>query len=430
MKKLNYNSSNFKIIKAFFIAFLISNFIYISFFENIFLEFLSPFLSIYALVLLLRGDAKVYFFTGFFIGLLWFYWIAFSSVYFNLSWIIPFEMIGIALVYGFLFRLCYIFKFDLLRLAAVFCLSFVHPLGFDWLNFGLLTIYGSFDASYRGVICLFLIAYFYYEGYISRYYKIAIILFLFCLGLQSRDKDAQKLNLDYKLINTNISQDQKHLAQNLQSHSDDVINEVFKAITEGKELVIFPESSFAFDLKTSFNSMYYELLKELSKNIIIILGALSSEEGKVYNSTYVFNKGMVKVMHKHYLVPFSEEMPFFKDFISTYLLKGFGEFQRGEKLNQYKIKDQIITNAICYEATKEELYKSSKIIIAISNNAWFKPSSQHILQKALIKFYASKYGVRIYHATNAKESGVIGPKSSLFKHYILDPIKKLSKNIV
>lgn len=429
MKKLNYNSNSFKIIKAFFIAFLISNFIYISFFENLFLEFLSPFLAIYGLILLLRGDSKVYFYSGFFIGILWFWWIGLSSIYFNLTWIIPFEILAIALVYGILFRICYIFKFDLLRLAAIFCLSFVHPLGFDWLNFNVLTVYGTFDASYRGAICIFLIAYFYYEKYISRYYKMAIITFLFFIGMQYDDKESQELNLNYKLVNTNISQNQKHLAQNLQNYSDDVLNEVFKAITDKKELIIFPETSFVFDLKNDFNSMYYELLKELSNDITIVVGALSTQKDKVYNSTYIFKNKEVNIMHKHYLVPFSEEIPFLKDFFTKYLLPGFEGFAKGKELNQYELNGQIITNAICYEVTKEKIYKSSKIIIAISNNAWFKPSTQAILQKALIKFYASKYGVTVYHSTNAEETAVIKPKISLFKHYVLEPIKRLEKDI-
>ncbi|EDA4586595.1 apolipoprotein N-acyltransferase, partial [Campylobacter jejuni] len=43
-KKLNTNSIIFKIIKVFFIAILLSNSIYLSFFENIFTQTISPFL--------------------------------------------------------------------------------------------------------------------------------------------------------------------------------------------------------------------------------------------------------------------------------------------------------------------------------------------------------------------------------------------------
>ncbi|EPI0726133.1 apolipoprotein N-acyltransferase, partial [Campylobacter jejuni] len=99
--------------------------------------------------------------------------------------------------------------------------------------------------SYRGIICIFLIAYFIYEGYISRYYKIAIVLILFFSGFQYNEKQAQTLNLNYKLINTNISQNQKFLQENLKSNSDILIQDILQAINEKKELVILPETAFA-----------------------------------------------------------------------------------------------------------------------------------------------------------------------------------------
>ncbi|EHE2969113.1 apolipoprotein N-acyltransferase, partial [Campylobacter jejuni] len=215
-KKLNTNSIIFKIIKVFFIAILLSNSIYLSFFENIFTQTISPFLAIWGLVLLLKSkNSKQYFWIGFFVGILWFWWIGLSSIYFNLNYLVPIISIIIGFIYGLLFRLCYLLKFDFLRLCGIFCISFIHPLGFDWLNWGIFTVYGFFDPSYRGIICIFLIAYFIYEGYISRYYKIAIVLILFFSGFQYNEKQAQTLNLNYKLINTNISQNQKFLQENL-----------------------------------------------------------------------------------------------------------------------------------------------------------------------------------------------------------------------
>ncbi|MBF7069429.1 apolipoprotein N-acyltransferase [Campylobacter volucris] len=411
LKFINSNSTIFKIIKAFFSALLISNCIYFSFFENLFLEFISPFLSIYGLVLLLRSKNKMsYFFTGFFIGILWFWWIGLSSIYFNLSYLIPIEILIIGIVYGFLFFICYFLKFDFLRLCGIFLLSFIHPLGFDWLNWGILSVYGIFEASYKGVIVIFLIAYFYYEGYISRYYKMAIILILILIGAQYEQKYAQDLNLNYKLIQTNISQDQKFIQENLQAHSNMIIDEILEAIKEKKELIIFPETAFAFALNKS--PYYIQALKELSHKIIIIVGAISTTTTNTYNSTYVFNNGDIEIFNKYYLVPFGEEIPIFKNFFKKYFYN-LDEFSKGEKLNQYTLNNQIITNAICYEATKEKLYQNSNIIIAISNNAWFNHSSQYKLQNLLLKFYANNYNVNIYHATNGKESMVIKPKEIL-----------------
>lgn len=405
---------------------MLSNPIYFSFFENIFLETLSPFLAIWGLILLLRTkSAKGYFWTGFLMGLFWFWWVGLSAIYFNLNYLVPVIALIMGLVYGVLFRICFLFKFDFLRLCAIFALSFIHPLGFDWLEWGIYTTYGFFDSSLRGIICLFLIAYFIYEGYISRYYKIAIVLILFFTGFHYEEKTATTLPFSYKLINTNISQDQKFLQEKLILNSNTLLNEISRAILEKKELVILPETAFAFNLR---GTKYEDFLKELSHKIIIITGAFYTKDGQTYNSTYVFRQGKSYIFNKHFLVPFGEEIPFFKELVKKYFLPNMEEFTRGPVQSQYKLNNSLITNAICYEATKEQNYKNSKIIIALSNNAWFKHSSEYKLQKLLMQFYANKYGVSVYHATNGKENAVILPKKRLDLRW-LEEIKGWNKSL-
>lgn len=405
---------------------MLSNPIYFSFFENIFLETLSPFLAIWGLILLLRTkSAKGYFWTGFLMGLFWFWWVGLSAIYFNLNYLVPVIALIMGLVYGVLFRICFLFKFDFLRLCAIFALSFIHPLGFDWLEWGIYTTYGFFDSSLRGIICLFLIAYFIYEGYISRYYKIAIVLILFFTGFHYEEKTATTLPFSYKLINTNISQDQKFLQEKLILNSNTLLNEISRAILEKKELVILPETAFAFNLR---GTKYEDFLKELSHKIIIITGAFYTKDGQTYNSTYVFRQGKSYIFNKHFLVPFGEEIPFFKELVKKYFLPNMEEFARGPVQSQYKLNNSLITNAICYEATKEQNYKNSKIIIALSNNAWFKHSSEYKLQKLLMQFYANKYGVSVYHATNGKENAVILPKKRLDLRW-LEEFKSWKENL-
>ncbi len=405
---------------------MLSNPIYFSFFENIFLETLSPFLAIWGLILLLRTkSAKGYFWTGFLTGLFWFWWVGLSAIYFDLNYLVPVIALIMGLVYGVLFRICFLFKFDFLRLCAIFALSFIHPLGFDWLEWGIYTAYGFFDSSLRGIICLFLIAYFIYEGYISRYYKIAIVLILFFTGFHYEEKIATTLPFSYKLINTNISQDQKFLQEKLILNSNTLLNEISRAILEKKELVILPETAFAFNLR---GTKYEDFLKELSHKIIIITGAFYTKDGQTYNSTYVFRQGKSYIFNKHFLVPFGEEIPFFKELVKKYFLPNMEEFTRGPVQSQYKLNNSLITNAICYEATKEQNYKNSKIIIALSNNAWFKHSSEYKLQKLLIQFYANKYGVSVYHATNGKENAVILPKKRLDLRW-LEEFKSWKENL-
>lgn len=405
---------------------MLSNPIYFSFFENIFLETLSPFLAIWGLILLLRTkSAKGYFWTGFLTGLFWFWWVGLSAIYFDLNYLVPVIALIMGLVYGVLFRICFLFKFDFLRLCAIFALSFIHPLGFDWLEWGIYTAYGFFDSSLRGIICLFLIAYFIYEGYISRYYKIAIVLILFFTGFHYEEKTATTLPFSYKLINTNISQDQKFLQEKLILNSNALLSEISRAILEKKELVILPETAFAFNLR---GTKYEEFLKELSHKIIIITGAFYTKDGQTYNSTYVFRQDKSYIFNKHFLVPFGEEIPFFKELVKKYFLPNMEEFTRGPVQSQYKLNNSLITNAICYEATKEQNYKNSKIIIALSNNAWFKHSSEYKLQKLLMQFYANKYGVSVYHATNGKENAVILPKKRLDLRW-LEEFKSWKENL-
>lgn len=405
---------------------MLSNPIYFSFFENILLETLSPFLAIWGLILLLRTkSAKGYFWTGFLTGLFWFWWVGLSAIYFDLNYLVPVIALIMGLVYGVLFRICFLFKFDFLRLCAIFALSFIHPLGFDWLEWGIYTAYGFFDSSLRGIICLFLIAYFIYEGYISRYYKIAIVLILFFTGFHYEEKTATTLPFSYKLINTNISQDQKFLQEKLILNSNALLSEISRAILEKKELVILPETAFAFNLR---GTKYEDFLKELSHKIIIITGAFYTKDGQTYNSTYVFRRGKSYIFNKHFLVPFGEEIPFFKELVKKYFLPNMEEFTRGPVQSQYKLNNSLITNAICYEATKEQNYKNSKIIIALSNNAWFKHSSEYKLQKLLMQFYANKYGVSVYHATNGKENAVILPKKRLDLRW-LEEFKSWKENL-
>ncbi|MBK1994274.1 apolipoprotein N-acyltransferase, partial [Campylobacter novaezeelandiae] len=165
-------------------------------------------------------------------------------------------------------------------------------------------------------------------------YKIAIILTLFFIGLQYEEKKPSNLNFDYKLINTDISQDQKFLQENVEKNSNNQIKEIIKAIDEKKELVILPETAFAFNLK---NTPYEEMLKNLSYKITIITGAFNIEKNKIYNSTYIFKAGNVYIFNKHFLVPFGEEIPFLKDIINKYLLPNIEEFSKGPLQSQYKL---------------------------------------------------------------------------------------------
>jgi apolipoprotein N-acyltransferase len=158
-----------------------------------------------------------------------------------------------------------------------------------------------------------------------------------------------------------------------------------------------------------------EKLLEKSLKINIIAGSLFYEDDNFYNATYFFSKGKVEIAKKYVLVPFGEEIPFpqfLVDIINEIFYNGAKDYKKAEKPTDFLIKGEKFRNAICYEATSDKIFENlgdTKYMIAISNNAWFTPSIEPTLQKLLLKYYARKYDVIIYHQINGSENYIIRP---------------------
>jgi len=183
------------------------------------------------------------------------------------------------------------------------------------------------------------------------------------------------------------------------------------AIDKKFDLIILPESAFPQYLNLHIDEI--NILKKLSMNIGIITGGLTYENKKIYNSSYFFNKGKMKIGHKIILVPFGEEIPlpkFIKTFINKIFFNSAQDYSKAKYPTDFVIKGIKFRSAICFEATTQKLFENSpKKMIAISNNAWFKPSIEPTLQHLLLKFYARKNNTTIYHSANGGISGVIYP---------------------
>ena len=111
------------------------------------------------------------------------------------------------------------------------------------------------------------------------------------------------------------------------------------------------------------------------------------------------------------LVPFGEYIPlpkFARQIINETFFSGASDFIGADAPTDFVIKGVKFRNAICYEATCQEIYEGEvDYVIAMSNNAWFKPSIEPTLQKLLMRYYGRKNGVSIYHSANWSGTGVI-----------------------
>jgi apolipoprotein N-acyltransferase len=74
-------------------------------------------LGLLFLYLLLPASAAIWFWTGFFSGIFWFWWIGLSFIHYQLPWAIPFAILAIGLGYGVIFWLIAKIAFSVERLA-------------------------------------------------------------------------------------------------------------------------------------------------------------------------------------------------------------------------------------------------------------------------------------------------------------------------
>jgi len=406
--------TTFSIIRGFLISLLASSFIYLDYF-NLSNRLLESIIAILFLYLLLKSnDNKVWFSSGVFIGLLWFWWIAISFKYYGFPWAIPIGIFFISLVYGIIFLTISFLSNKFLKLyqqlifKSIFILtaSYIHPFGFDWFRFELIFVNSYFGVEkWQMAIILLSISLYIYKSKL-------IFLFLTLLAFQPVIED-NKNNIDVshiELTNTNIKIEDKWNRDSLDFQIYLVQNMINKAIDKKKEIIIFPESVLPLYLNQNYILM--DIFKEKSKNIAIVIGALRLQDDIPRNSTYIFNKGEIQtIANKVILVPFGESNPL-PDWLGKWVNKifydGAIDYKASSEISRYKINSVEYTNAICYEACSEELYKNNpKNMIVISNNGWFVSSIEPNLQKLILKFFNRKYGTTIYHSVNMSNSFII-----------------------
>lgn len=387
-------------------ALLFSAFIYLEHF-GITLKIINTLFGLFALALLLYIPKRSVLSAGFFIGLLWFYWIGYSFKYNNVGYMEPIVTILFALIYMLFFGILALTNSVAIRAVLLFGLSFVEPFDFNWLQIELLFV-DSYLGIYKYQLFLVLLALslpFYLKKSSYRYAPLLLII----LGINFTPPIQKEAPLKIKLVSTDILQDKKWQKESLAPTIALIFKEIHEAKNSGYDLVVLPESVFPLYMNKA--PQIIEELRYLSHDIAIVAGSLLSEDGMQYNVTYMFENGEFEVAKKLVLVPFGEYIPlpkFAQEFINKIFFGGASDFKTAATPTDFTIKGVKFRNAICYEATCQEIYGGDvDFVLAISNNAWFAPSIEPTLQKLLMRYYARKNGTTIYHSANYKGSGII-----------------------
>ncbi|MBV5321073.1 MAG: apolipoprotein N-acyltransferase [Sulfuricurvum sp.] len=393
------------IVAPLVIALLFSAFIYWEHFA-LTSKALNTLSGLIALYLLLHAPKRTILVSGFWIGLLWCYWIGFSFQYYGLGWATWLVALGFGFVYALYYGTMALTTNALVRAAILFGLTFIWPMDFNWMQPEIIFVESYLGFSkWQFALILFSLA---LSGYVSGFKKLFPLLLLIG-AIQTTYTPPPIPDVKIKLVSTDISQDFKWQSEQLPQTIQDNFTAIDEAITKGYDLIVLPES--AFPLYMNEHTEISEALSERSLHIAILTGTLHKEDGLNYNVSYLFDQGNVTVAKKTILVPFGEYIPlpsFLKGWVNREIFGGGADFVTAKKPTDFRLKGTTFRNAVCYEATRAELYTPDvRYMIAVSNNGWFKPSIEPTVQKLLIRFYARKNHTVVFHAANGGGSGIV-----------------------
>ncbi len=405
---------------------------------------LESLLALCFFALLLSGDRRRWFWSGFFLGLLWFHWIGISFLHYGHPWAIPFVDLAIALIYGLYFWITAVIAewigqrighwtktpsnsssifhlpSSILKSLALLSMSYVHPFGFDWFKPELPLVHSwfgvgklSFAAVLAGVL-LILTAF-----RLPRRQKssgkillpiAALVCFLAALDLRQPRILSGDPSGRIVLVTTHVPVDLKWNSEHLGPQIRTVFEKIDEAIRRKAQLVILPESVLPLFLNRE-PSLLQPLLQR-SRKIDIVLGALYlTSDRQNRNSAYLFHDGSYRVADKAVLVPFGEANPlpdWAGRWINRIFFDGAPDYRPAAHPGTFTIEGRKYRIGVCYEGTSERLYTDwPKHLILLSNNGWFHPSVEPTLQRLLLEYYARKYGTTIWHSVNMAPSYMI-----------------------
>lgn len=374
--------------------------------------YLNSLLALLAIFTYINIHKRFRFFFGFFSGILWFYWTGLSFRFTDMAYFGYIAVIFIASVYGILFVFLLFFQNKLFRIFSISIVGGVSILGFNWFVPDAILAFSIFKVDKISFIVLCIIIAICSIKELKKARFLALLPLIFLIDIKSKEIESP---LNFYLAQTHVNQQSKWGDfSNITKANFALIQ---KAIDDGYEAIILPETAFPLNINKTFETLGW--LNILSEKIIIITGGVRESEKKYYNSTYVFDKGKMSYADKVFLAPFGEYMPVPRIFVSIFNQLSRVNYDTTFNTssltpNNLNIRGITFRNAICYEATTKAAYANNpKYMIVTTNNAWFYPSIEPILQTMLIKYYARLHNTTIFYSANGSTSGVITPYTSL-----------------
>jgi apolipoprotein N-acyltransferase len=211
-----------------------------------------------------------------------------------------------------------------------------------------------------------------------------------------------------------------------------------KAAKDGSDLMIWPETAIpGYFGEKGIDTRLKKIIKDTGTSLFI--GAVTYEvefvdgEDHFYNSAVLIPStgNIIKRYDKLHLVPFGEyipferQLPFFRDFIDVPV----GDYTPGEGYAMFDIAagsaDLKYAALICFEDIFPSFVRrfvrgGADFLINITNDAWFKESSEQLQHAQASVFRAIENRVAVVRAANTGFSCYISPKG-IIEASIRDP---------
>ena len=253
------------------------------------------------------------------------------------------------------------------------------------------------------------------------YTPIFILFFMSFIRFNNKEPLNENEGQILVLVQPNIKQKDKWNLTKRKYHIEKLIKLSIEKEYYNKDkykIIIWPETSFEGSIPNELN-----LLSNISKKIIknknttLVVGLLSVENNKLFNSLVFINQeGKINYKYnKNHLVPFGEYIPFRNNFktIAHYLSsRDFVSGHLKENINLKGFGD--IVTLICYEIlfsteVSKRISNNTKLLINITNDAWFGKTIGPHQHLALAKIRAVELGLPLVRVANTGISAFISP---------------------
>lgn len=379
---------------------------------------------------------------GYFIGNCYWYCNSLLIEPLRYGWLIPFAITIIpaylAIYIGFTTILTFYSKeftknrFFLSILFSIFWISFeyirgIALTGFPWNLIGYSLAFSPIAIQTVSIFGSYIFGFFVLFIYTSywvlndnKYNKCSILYLLVLLFAIVYGTGRLKIATDkfseytIRLVQPNIKQKIKNKNEDLNSR----FNELIKMSSENIEkikYIIWPESALPYYIfSDQYNDIAKLLGRKLSNTVTVLIGAIRIDlkDEKIFNSMFIFENGkIIDYYDKRKLVPFGEFIPFRK------IIPFLNSIAIGDDISKSKSNKKIIkidnnflefSPIICYESIFNKIIdKKAKLIINITNDAWFGNTSGPYQHFDALKFRALENNIPAIRVANSGISGVI-----------------------